>query len=1046
MGRGRVGLVFGVWMVFVFFVAVFGVVLNVPVVWGSGTIYIRADGSIDPPTAPIISADNITYTFTDNISESIVIERNNIVVDGAGYTVQGAGSGTGIDLTYRVNATVKNTRVMNFTDGIRVYFSSGITLSGNTIISNSWHGIELYRSSNNILFSNNITGNGGVGIVGTEYSSSNNISSNQITKNSGGILLGSDSAGNTISINNVTSNGGVGIYLSYSSDNNLMGNVMNDNEYNFGIRGYELRYFLHFVDTSNLVNGKPIYYWVNRHEAEVPLDAGYVALVNSTKITVKNLTLKSNREGMLLAYTKNSLITGNNITNNPWGGIVLYYSLNNTIVRNNATGNKWAGVYLVGSSNNSISQNNLRYSDSGLHLVDSSGNNVSDNIITNHGSGIFLDTSAGNTIFLNKIKNNGGGIFSYASWGNTILSNNMENNRVGIDLYYYSSGNKVYHNNFINNAQQASSYKSRNTWDDGYPSGGNYWSDYTGVDLYSGSYQNETGSDGIGDAPYVIDASNQDNYPLMPKPRTWTVDDDGPADFSKIQEAINAANPGDIIYVHNGTYYENVVVNKRVSLIAENRNATIIDSQAKDNTVYVTADYVGISGFTIRNGSPFGGIMLHGARHSAIINNVVTNNWYGIYVHFSGSNIISENFILENRAGGVFLSFESEANVIDGNTVTLNWVGIEMLYDTHETYEGRNLIIGNAISNNSLCGISMGSTENNNITTNNIINNWVGIKIDRSGGNSIYHNNFINNHEQAYVSDVYSSFNNAWDDGYPSGGNYWSDYTGVDEKRGTNQDQLGRDGIGDTPYIIDTNNRDRYPLMYQWPDTNPPTTNHDYDDTWCTTDFTITLTATDERSGVAETYYKINDGPTKTVSADGQPLITTEGANNKLEYWSVDNAGNEESHHTLTEIKLDKTAPTIGVPSRTPDEDILPEQEVKVSVGVTDVVSGVKNVSLSYTTDDGLTWTNLPMNYNSSTSLYEATIPPQRAGTWVKYKMVAQDNAGNQATKDGADPFFIYQVIPEFPTWTAILATLSILSVTLTLLRRRTHPHHHNHN
>ena len=54
-----------------------------------------------------------------------------------------------------------------------------------------------------------------------------------------------------------------------------------------------------------------------------------------------------------------------------------------------------------------------------------------------------------------------------------------------------------------------------NTWDDCYPSGGNYWSDYSGVDAYSGVYQNETGRDGIGDTPYVIDEYNIDRYPLM---------------------------------------------------------------------------------------------------------------------------------------------------------------------------------------------------------------------------------------------------------------------------------------------------------------------------------------------------------------------------------------------------------------------------------------------------------------------------------------------------------------------------------------------------
>ncbi|NIS82039.1 MAG: PKD domain-containing protein, partial [Anaerolineales bacterium] len=93
-------------------------------------------------------------------------------------------------------------------------------------------------------------------------------------------------------------------------------------------------------------------------------------------------------------------------------------------------------------------------------------------------------------------------------------------------------------------------------------------------------------------------------------------------------------------------------------------------------------------------------------------------------------------------------------------------------------------------------------------------------------------------------------------------------------------------------------------------DVTPPVTTDNYDGLWHTSDFTINLTATDDLTGVAETYYRINDGTTKNVSIDGQPRITTESANNKLEYWSVDAPGNEElPHKILTEIKLDKTSP-----------------------------------------------------------------------------------------------------------------------------------------
>ena len=104
-----------------------------------------------------------------------------------------------------------------------------------------------------------------------------------------------------------------------------------------------------------------------------------------------------------------------------------------------------------------------------------------------------------------------------------------------------------------------------------------------------------------------------------------------------------------------------------------------------------------------------------------------------------------------------------------------------------------------------------------------------------------------------------------------------------------------------------TNTKTKQITIY---DVNPPLTTDDYDGLWHNSDLTITLAATDDYSGVAEIYYEINDGPNQQLTINGQPHITTEGANNSLEYWSIDKAGNEEIHHTLMDIKLDKTSPT----------------------------------------------------------------------------------------------------------------------------------------
>ncbi|MCK4478072.1 hypothetical protein KAU88_06060, partial [Candidatus Bathyarchaeota archaeon] len=76
-------------MVILLLTSMLALAFSIQPVGATATIYIRADGSVDPDTAPISSSDNITYTFTDDIYDEIVVERDDIVVDGAGYTVQG---------------------------------------------------------------------------------------------------------------------------------------------------------------------------------------------------------------------------------------------------------------------------------------------------------------------------------------------------------------------------------------------------------------------------------------------------------------------------------------------------------------------------------------------------------------------------------------------------------------------------------------------------------------------------------------------------------------------------------------------------------------------------------------------------------------------------------------------------------------------------------------------------------------------------------------------------------------------------------------------
>jgi nitrous oxidase accessory protein len=291
-----------------------------------------------------------------------------------------------------------------------------------------------------------------------------------------------------------------------------------------------------------------------------------------------------------------------------------------------------------------------------------------------------------------------------------------------------------------------------------------------------------------------------------------------PTQYPTIQEAINHANPGDTIFVHNGTYREHVIVNKSVSLIGEHRDSTIIDGQGTGVPITITANNVYVKGFTIKgsgSGMFLGGILITHSDRNRISQNKITNNYDGISIRFSSHNIISDNLIFSNTNDGIGLH-SSTNNTISTNTIFLNdnsGVGFyvssnNIIYDNtifSNNYHGvalsnsgNNFILYNVIKSNSYYGVIFYPQANKNIILGNLISsNNIGMYISSdSKDNIIYHNNF-NNTNQVWVDSK-----NIWDNGYE--GNYWSTYKGYD---------LNSDGIGDVSYSIGKDNVDNYPLM-----------------------------------------------------------------------------------------------------------------------------------------------------------------------------------------------------------------------------------------
>lgn len=424
---------------------------NTQSVKASGTIYIRADGSVDPPTAPI-QRDEQIYTFTGNINDSIVVQRSNIIIDGADYTAQGtdAWGSIGINLTGRSNVTIKNLEIKRFFHGIYANSSNYNSIHGNNITENGYGGgIALRYSLNNIVYANNITDIQGGGIL-LEWSSGNNVSCNNIMTN--------------------MTNDGWGMGIASSSNNILSGN--------------------------NIITNY--------------------------------------RGGIYLGNSSDNFIAGNNITENNGGGVLLdFYSSNNIVSRNAITKNGGYGIINAQGSNITISENNIR---------------------NNNQSGVLLGTSSYlsyNVVSGNNITNNKDGISLVVldDCNNFISENNIANNsEAGIQIIplHGAPKNILYHNNFVNNTLHINFTGAISSikWDNGYPSGGNYWSDCNSIDLFSGRYQNETGSDGIGDAPYVIEIDNTDRYPLMRLYGTLLgdVNGDGKINMKDVMAAVQAFN------------------------------------------------------------------------------------------------------------------------------------------------------------------------------------------------------------------------------------------------------------------------------------------------------------------------------------------------------------------------------------------------------------------------------------------------------------------------------------------------------------------------
>ncbi len=276
-----------------------------------------------------------------------------------------------------------------------------------------------------------------------------------------------------------------------------------------------------------------------------------------------------------------------------------------------------------------------------------------------------------------------------------------------------------------------------------------------------------------------IDENNNDTTILY-------VDSLGTKQYNSIQQAIDDALENNTIYVYEGTYYEQLVINKSVVLQGENKENTIIDGNHRGNVIVIAeGGRVNISGFTIRNSGVNiysdnrndAGIEINSG-YNIIMNNIIFNNSIGIYCIEGDNNTFRQNIYDKNSLYGMYLYVSSDYALTTDN-----------------------------LFRNNYCALRIKGSHYNNVTRNIFLNNTEGLYFCCSARlNTVYHNTFINNTLWNAKDDV----GNNWDNGYPIGGNYWSDF---DEPSEGAYD-TNSDGFVDAAYNITAPIFvDHYPLM-----------------------------------------------------------------------------------------------------------------------------------------------------------------------------------------------------------------------------------------
>jgi len=430
------------------------------------------------------------------------------------------------------------------------YFIIGTFTNYNTIHDNlmgssgsyieSW-GIWLRNSDNNLIYNNEITGLDMYAVPVHLESSNNNTVTNNIL--SGSYDMGLLSSENNTIMNNIMGSGfWAQIYMEGSSYNTFQNNTFYSADYD-GVEIYSSSHNTFSNNTltkggifvyesynniikDNIINNKPLIYLEGISDYFFSGDAGQIVIVNCNNMTISNQNISQINQGLELFKTNDSIIFNCNFSSNKFQGIYSAFSDNNKFINITLKNNWGEGIYLYNCNETEISYSNINPNwGVGICTLESHYAYFHNNTIKGRDcNGIEMISSNYNTICFNEITHHVYGFTAFMiedSHHNNIFNNNINSNSCG--FFTYNCKNlSIYHNAFIGNKlTEGENDGENNSWDNGYPSGGNYWSDYTGKD---------NDRDGIGDTPNKIisSGSNWDRYPLMEPYGNFRANNNGP--------------------------------------------------------------------------------------------------------------------------------------------------------------------------------------------------------------------------------------------------------------------------------------------------------------------------------------------------------------------------------------------------------------------------------------------------------------------------------------------------------------------------------------